>query len=73
MLVVLMITCLILVFWVAKLSSKVEEQQKINQYNFDVYQRQFKEIEQAFGSEKEQREHLLDRIHDLESDSRNKG
>ena len=69
MVVVLLILSLILVFWVTKLSASVNELRKINQYNLDVFNQKFNDIEQAFDFEKEQRELLLERIHDLEREN----
>ena len=68
MLTVIFIVSLILVFWVTKLSAEVKELRSINQYNFEVYQKKFADIEDAFRFEKEQYDHLLERIHDLEKE-----
>ena len=69
MVVVLLILSLILVFWVARLSASVNELRKTSQYNLDVFNQKFNDIEQAFDFEKEQRELLLERIHDLEREN----
>lgn len=66
MFAVLFVTSLILIFWVTKLNGEVKELRGINQYNFEVYQKKFADIEDAFRFEKEQRDHLLERIHDME-------
>ncbi|MFS1586871.1 hypothetical protein ACLIL3_014105 [Acinetobacter radioresistens] len=68
MFAVLFVTSLILIFWVTKLNGEVKELRGINQYNFEVYQKKFADIEDAFRFEKEQRDHLLERIHDMERD-----
>lgn len=69
MLTVFFIGTLVLGFWVFKLSNQVKELRNINQYNLEVYQQKFSDIEDAFRFEKEQRDHLLERIHDLEKES----
>lgn len=69
MVVVLLILSLILVFWVTRLSASVNELRKTNQYNLDVFNQKFNDIEQAFDFEKEQRELLLERIHELEREN----
>lgn len=66
MLIVLFVLCLILLFWVTKLSSTIEEIRKATEYNFQVYNQKFKDAEEASKMDQEQIEHLLDRIHDLE-------
>jgi len=66
MIIVLLIACLILIYWVTKLSANLEELRKINQYNFEVYSNKFKDIEDSFKHEREQREQLLERIRDIE-------
>lgn len=71
MLTVIFVVSLILIFWVTKLNAEVKELRSINQYNFEVYQKKFADIEDAFRFEKEQYDHLLERIHDLERE-RNK-
>lgn len=68
MLTVFFIGTLVLGFWVLKLSSQVKELRNINQYNLEVYQQKFSDIEDAFRFEKEQRDHLLERINDLEKE-----
>lgn len=72
MLIVLFITCLILIYWVTKLSANVDELKKNSQYNLEVFQQKFKEIEVVSKQEIEERERLLDRIYDLEKDNRNR-
>lgn len=66
MTIILLVVCVLLVLWVVKLSANVDELRKINQYNFEVYKNKFEEIDDAFKSEREDREHLLERIHDIE-------
>lgn len=68
MLTVFFIGTLVLGFWVLKLSSQVKELRSINQYNLEVYQQKFSDVEDAFRFEKEQRDHLLERINDLEKE-----
>lgn len=70
MLTVLIIACVILVLWVARLNTEVEELIKTNQYNLDVFNQKFSDIESGFKSDQEQMEHLLGRIHDLEKENR---
>ncbi|MFW1767162.1 hypothetical protein [Acinetobacter bereziniae] len=69
MLIVLLITCLILIFWVTKLSATIEEQKKIHQYNLERFEKKFDDVDLFFKSDQEQMNHLLDRIHTLEKDS----
>lgn len=66
MIAVLVVTCLILVFWVTKLSVKLSEQQKISQYNLERFEKKFEDIDQVFDFEREQREITLERLRDLE-------
>jgi len=66
MIAVLVVTCLILVFWVTKLSVKLSEQQKISQYNLERFEKKFEDIDQLFDFEREQREITLERLRDLE-------
>lgn len=72
MMTILLIVCLILVYWVTKLTSQIGEQTKIHQYNLEGFQKRFEDIDKAFEFEREQREHLLSRIHDLEKEQREK-
>lgn len=66
MIAVLVVTCLILVFWVTKLSVKLSEQQKISQYNLERFEKKFEDIDQVFDFEREQREITMERLRDLE-------
>ncbi|WP_436463106.1 hypothetical protein [Acinetobacter seifertii] len=66
MVTVLLIICVLLIVGLMNLKAKVDELIKTNQYNFEVYKKRFEDIDEAFKSELEERNHLLDRIHELE-------
>ena len=66
MLLTLFIVCLLLIFWVTKLSASIDELRRINQYNLEVFTKKFEDIEMFFKSDRDEMEQLLDRIHDLE-------
>lgn len=70
MLIALIIACVVLVMWVARLKTEIDELRKTSQYNLDVFNRKFSDIESGFKSDQEQMEHLLGRIHDLEKENR---
>lgn len=70
MLIALIIACVVLVMWVARLNTQIDELRKTSQYNLDVFNRKFSDIESDFKSDQEQMEHLLGRIHDLEKENR---
>lgn len=70
MLIALIIACVVLVMWVARLNTQIDELRKTSQYNLDVFNRKFSDIESDFKSDQEQIEHLLGRIHDLEKENR---
>lgn len=66
MVTVLLIICVLLIVGLMNLKAKVDDLIKTNQYNFEVYKKRFEDIDEAFKSELEERNHLLDRIHELE-------
>lgn len=70
MLLTLFIVCLLLIFWVTKLSASIDELRRINQYNLEVFTKKFEDIEMFFKSDRDEMEQLLDRIHDLEKENR---
>lgn len=68
MVIVLVILSFVLIYWVAKLSSRISDLEKTAQYNLDAQNKQLQDIENTLKLDIEQREHLLGRIHDLEQE-----
>lgn len=66
MVTVLLIICVLLIVGLMNLKAKVDDLIKTNQYNFEVYKKRFEDIDDAFKNELEARNHLLERIHELE-------
>lgn len=66
MVTALLIICVLLVVGLMNLKAKVDDLTKTNQYNLDVFNKRFKDIDDAFKNELEARNHLLERIHELE-------
>lgn len=52
-----------------KLKAKVDDLTKTNQYNLEVFNKRFEDIEDAFKSELDGRNQLLERIQELEKDT----
>ena len=68
MFIVLVILSFVLIYWVAKLSSRISDLERTAQYNLDAQNKQLQDIENTLKFDTEQREHLLGRIHDLEQE-----
>ncbi|HCW4261495.1 hypothetical protein [Acinetobacter baumannii] len=66
MVTALLIICVLLVVGLMNLKAKVDDLTKTNQYNLDVFNKRFEDIDDAFKNELEARNHLLERIHELE-------
>jgi hypothetical protein len=66
MVTALLIICVLLIVGLMNLKAKVDDLTKTNQYNLDVFKKRFEDIDDAFKSELEARNHLLERIHELE-------
>lgn len=66
MITALSLLSFILIYCVTRLSFKISNIEKISQYNLEAYNKKLEEIEASFEFEREQSEHLLERIHDLE-------
>lgn len=66
MIILLTGICFILVAWTLKLSAKLEQQRKDLEYINNCFLKKFDELDHMEKSNLEDREHLLDRIHNLE-------
>lgn len=67
MVTVLLVICVLLIVGLMNLKAKVDDLIKTNQYNLEVYNKRFEDIDNAFKSELEERNHLLERIQELEN------
>lgn len=52
-----------------KLKAKVDDLTKTNQYNLEVFNKRFEDIEDAFKVEMNERNQLLERIQELEKEA----
>lgn len=66
MLTILFVVCVILLFGFINLKFKVDRLEKINQYNLEIFEKKFQEIEDSINFGKEKADDLLERISELE-------
>lgn len=67
MVTVLLVICVLLIVGLMNLKAKVDDLIKTNQYNLEVHNKRFEDINDAFKFELEERNHLLERIQELEN------
>ncbi|ELY7246901.1 hypothetical protein N3K59_18515 [Acinetobacter baumannii] len=66
MFTILFVVCVILLFGFINLKFKVDRLEKINQYNLEIFEKKFQEIEASINFGKERADDLLERISELE-------
>ncbi|EPP8577820.1 hypothetical protein RBI65_16140 [Acinetobacter baumannii] len=69
MVTALLIICVLLIIGLMKLKAKVDDLTKTNQYNLEVFNKRFEDIEDAFKAELNERNQLLERIQELEKEA----
>ncbi|HIC8879231.1 hypothetical protein Q4338_00655 [Acinetobacter baumannii] len=69
MVTTLLIICVLLIVGLMKLKAKVDDLTKTNQYNLEVFNKRFEDIEDAFKVEMNERNQLLERIQELEKEA----